>query len=162
MLILTGPPAAGKNTIAFHLARSCARCAVVDVDVVRAMLIQPNRAPWQGEEGRRQHLLGVDLTSQLAAGFADDGCAVIILDLLSPQIAARYRHRLAPFAPQIVQLLPTWDECRRRFLARGPALTDKEFALLYREQVAFTDYHARIDNTTLSVAEVAAQLPAFL
>jgi predicted kinase len=162
MLILTGPPAAGKNTIALHLARTRARCAVIDVDAVRAMLVQPHHAPWQGAEGQRQHFLGVALACQLAAGFVNDGCEVIILDVLSPPIAARYRDLLAPYAPTIAQLLPTQEECHRRFHARGPALTSAEFALLYREQSAFTDYHARIDNTDLSVAEAAAQLQTFL
>ena len=162
MLILTGPPAAGKNTIAYHLARSRARCAVVDVDLVRAMLVQPHHAPWHGAEGQRQQRLGIALACQLAAGFVADGCAIVILDVLSPETTARYHDRLAPFTPTIVQLLPSREECCRRFLARGPALTDDEFALLYREQAAFADYHARIDNTHLSVAEAAAQLHAFL
>jgi hypothetical protein len=162
MLILTGPPAAGKNTIGLHLARSRERCAVVDCDAVRAMLVQPHRAPWQGAEGRRQHRLGAEMACQLAVGFAKASCEVVILDVLSPEIVLFYRQRLAPLAPRVVQLLPSWEECRRRFIARGMVLSDEEFALLYREQADFDGYDARIDSSSLSVAESAAQLQAFL
>ncbi len=58
MLILSGPTAAGKNTVGRVLAQRRRRCAVVDFDAVRAMFVQPHRAPWQGTEGRAQHLLG--------------------------------------------------------------------------------------------------------
>lgn len=162
MLILSGPPAAGKNTIGVMLARQRERCAVIDVDLVRAMIAQPHRAPWQGEEGRRQQRLGVRQTCQLARGFADDGWEVIILDVLSHATLTLYRHDLAPRDFRVVQLLPTWEEGQRRFRARGPVLTDDEFAMVYREQEAFAGYDLRIDNTAVSAEAVVAQLAAAL
>lgn len=158
MLILTGPPAAGKNTVAHCLARLRERCAVVDCDTVRAMLVQPHRAPWDGVEGQRQHLLGIDLTCQLASGFAAAGCEVVILDVLSAESAVRYRAALAEFAPQIIQLLPSWEVCERRFRERAPTLNTDEFAALYRAQAAFSGFHERIDNSTLTPEAVAERL----
>lgn len=160
LLILTGPPAAGKNTIGDLIARQRERCAVIDVDLVRAMFVQPHRAPWQGEEGWRQQRLGVFQTCRLAQGFGDDGWEVIILDVLSPRTLLLFQQYLAPARPRIVQLLPDWDTCLKRFHERGPVLTAEEFAAVYREQESFTGYDLRIDNTTLSPVVVAARLTA--
>lgn len=162
MLILSGPSAAGKNTTGMLLARQRERCAVVDLDLVRAMIVQPHRAPWQGAEGAHQQRLGVQQTCRLALGFADDGWEVIILDVLSSATLALYRAHLAPIQPRIVQLLPTWEECRRRFQARGPVLTEEEFAMVYRDQEAFSEYDLRIDNTNIKPETVTAQLAALL
>lgn len=159
-LLLTGPPAAGKNTIGTLVARRRERGAVLDVDLVRAMIVQPHRAPWQGEEGWRQQRLGVLQACRLARGFIADGCAIVILDVLSPRTLALYRGELAPVRPFVVQLLPDWEVCLRRFRERGPTLTDDEFAMLYHEQANFTEYDLRIDNTALSAASVAAQIAA--
>ncbi len=87
MLILSGPTAAGKNTVGRVLAQRRLRCAVVDFDAVRAMFVQPPRVPWQGAEGRVQHLLGLQLVSGLAAEFAAAGWEVIILDGLTMETA---------------------------------------------------------------------------
>ncbi len=157
-LILTGPPAAGKNTIGGLIAHRRERCAVIDVDLVRAMIVQPHRAPWQGEEGWRQQRLGVLQTCQLAKGFIDDGWEVIILDVVSTRTLPLYRHHLAPARPFVVQLLPDWETCQRRFHERGPALTAEEFATIYREQAAFSDYDRRIDNTLPAPEAVAARI----
>lgn len=158
MLILTGPPASGKNTIGSLLARQRERCAVIDVDVVRAMLVQPHRAPWQGAEGWRQQRLGVLQGCKLAIGFAEDGCEVVLLDVLSDRTLSLYRQLLVPHKFKIVQLLPTWAECNRRFHERGPILTADEFALVYRDQEQFTAFDLCLDNTTLAPVDAAARL----
>ena len=158
ILLLTGPPAAGKNTIGALFARQQARCAVIDVDLVRAMIVQPHRAPWEGEEGARQQRLGVRQACLLAVGFAEDGWEVMLHDALSAETLSLYRHCLAPLTLRVVQLLPDRTECRRRFLARGPVLTDEEFAMIYRQQAAFTDYDLRIDTTRLAPDAVVSQL----
>ncbi len=162
MLILTGPPAAGKNTVGTLLARQRKRCAVIDFDVVRAMFVQPHRAPWQGAEGWRQQRLGVLQACKLATGFAEDGWEVILLDVLSDRTLPLYRQSLVPHQFKIVQLLPTWTECSRRFHERGPVLTADEFALVYREQEQFIAFDLRLDNTMVAPADVASRLATLL
>ncbi len=162
MLILTGPTAAGKSSVGLLLARRRERCAVVDFDAVRAMFVQPHRAPWQGAEGRDQQLLGVRLVCGLAEGFAAALWEVIILDVLSEETARVYRRLLAPFRPKIVQLLPAWPELKRRFDERGPRLTEAELDRVYRQQEGFAGYDLRIDNTTAPADEIAARLADLL
>lgn len=50
-LVLTGGPAVGKSVTARALAGGRVRCAVVDVDDVRQLVISGAAAPWEGEEG---------------------------------------------------------------------------------------------------------------
>lgn len=92
-LLLTGPPGAGKNTVAEVLARKRKLCAVIDVDIVRCMVLQPQHAPWDGEEGRRQVALGVRNTCMLANSFRAEGCDVVILDVIDDETFALYQPR---------------------------------------------------------------------
>ena len=84
MLLLSGPTAAGKNTVAQQIARQRERCAIVDFDAVRAMFVHPHLAPWDGEAGAAQLLLGVEQVCGLAHGFARAGWDVIVLDVVMP------------------------------------------------------------------------------
>lgn len=157
-LILTGPPATGKNTIAAAFAQQQERCAVIDVDLVRAMLAKPHLAPWEGDEGQKQHHLGVEHACLLARSFLAHEYTVIIHDILSNDTAAIYRRELHATAPEIVLLLPTLEEIQRRNTLRPPRLTAEEILLLYSWQETLTDYDHRIDNSTLAPEVVAVQL----
>ena len=156
--ILTGPPAAGKNTIAAAFAKRRSRCAVIDVDLVRWMVVQPHKAPWDGEEGRQQQRLGVQNTCMLATRFVQAGFDVVIVDVVSPETAAIYRWELAQYAPRIVLLLPTLAAIEQRNIARGPRLKHEEITQLYEQQSSLTAYDERIDNTHASADMVAEHL----
>ena len=58
ILILTGPPASGKNSVAPLIARQRARCAIIDVDQVRGMLEPGHAARGDGVVGIRQSRRG--------------------------------------------------------------------------------------------------------
>ena len=47
VLILTGGPAAGKTTCARELAVVRERCAVVDVDDIRQLIVAGHVPPWR-------------------------------------------------------------------------------------------------------------------
>jgi adenylylsulfate kinase-like enzyme len=162
MLILTGPTAAGKNTIGKLLAVRRKRCAVVDFDLVRRMFIQPHQPPWAGEEGKSQQMLGVRQVCKLAKGFAAAGWEVIILDVLSNETAKLYKRLLKNVDFNIVQLLPAFEELKRRFYERGACLTDEELQMIYQEQSEFTGYDLRIDNTAAPPETVAKTITPLL
>lgn len=162
MLFLTGPTAAGKNTIANLLAKRLDRCAVVDFDLVRAMFTQPHRPPWEGEEGAAQHRLGAQLLAQVALGFHQAGWKVILLDVISNNVYPTYESAFRSVPVTIVQLLPSLAETRRRFYDRGPVLTHEEFLWVYDTQVRFNHADLRIDTTSLKAEEVVSRLERFL
>ncbi len=153
VFILTGPPAAGKNTVAMQIAHRLQRCAVIDVDLVRWMVIQPHKAPWDGEEGKRQQLLGVHNTCLLTQSFLAANLTVLILDVLSCETAKLYKTLLVANTPQVILLLQTFEEILKRNRAR-PRLTDEELSLLYEQNKQFNLYDKKIDNTNISAEQL--------
>jgi predicted kinase len=134
VLVLTGPPAVGKSTTARALAEARARCAVVDVDDVRRLVVSGGAAPWDGEEGRRQQHLGVRNACALAGRFVESGIEVVVADVLTPETLAVYRERLPGCL--VVRLTVPLDEAWRRAATRAQWLTDEEFVALYEADAA--------------------------
>lgn len=158
LIILSGSPAAGKNTIAEAYAKQHKKCAVIDVDTVRQMIRQPHKAPWEGKEGKAQQLLGVQNTCVLAKNFLKEGYSVIITDVLMDETAKIYKQELKKFEPHIILLLPTFDEIMRRSKLRTEWLTAEEIKMLYKQQESFTLYDTKIDNTSLAPEEISGKL----
>ena len=158
VVILTGPAGSGKNTIAKSFAANQERCAVIDVDTVRQMLVHPHKAPWDGEEGKRQQILGVKNTCALAKNFSQDGSVVLILDVLPQETLSLYRKELSELNLKVVLLLPTFEEIQKRNKGRMQYITDDEILMLYKSQENLQDYDFKIDNTNLSVEEVVKQI----
>jgi len=157
VLILTGPPGAGKNTIAQELAKRLKQCAIIDVDLVRWMVVQPHRAPLDGREGKRQQMLGVRNACILAASFDENNFTVIILDVLSQVTKREYEIQLKRFKPHVVKLLPTYNETVRRNRGRQPRLRMREIKMLYEQQMRLICPRV-IDNTRLSVRETVEKI----
>ncbi len=163
VLILTGPSAAGKNTVATAFIDLVDRCAVIDVDMVRWMVVKPHVAPWNGEEGLRQHFLGVKNACAIAKNFSEEGFDVLILDVLSDDHARFYKSNLAAAGPKIIRLMPSHEEVLRRNYGRMSAvLKPEEIEFLYEMQVKLTVFDESIDNTEILAAEVARRLLTFL
>ncbi len=158
ILILTGPPAAGKSKIGPIIARQLARGAVIDVDLLRAVIVQPHIAPWRGDAGMAQLRLGAQNACAVARNAVDAGFNVVILDVLTDETAALYHGELYTIPHEIVLLLPTLAAVLHRNQVRGQFLTDDEVELLYGWQQQLTRYDFRIDNTEITAETVAHQL----
>ena len=149
VLLLTGPPAAGKNATAELVARRVDRCAVIDVDLVRRMIVHPRLASWQGEEGARQHRLGAENACAIARNLHDEGFSVVMVDIVTPGALEVYRERLGPCDLRTIQLLPSEAEIAARMLSRPDYLSRGEVSALYDQQSRFTDYDDKLDNTAM-------------
>ncbi len=157
--ILTGPSAAGKNTIGYRYAREfCQQCAVIDGDQVRWMYTQPHVAPWHGDEGLRQHQIGARHGAMLARSFNALGLEVILLDVLWADIPTIYRTELEGLSLRIVRLLPTLEEALRRHHQRPPSISDDELKWTYNHTLALTDYDLTLDTTDMPPELVAKWL----
>lgn len=162
LLLLTGPSAAGKNTVASALAQKLVRCAVIDFDVLRLMMY-PILAPWDGSAGMHQELLAVKHACMLARSLQEDGRDVLILDVLLEEKLDLYRGLLQPAPPVVVMLLPSFEETSRRNQERlrregQRRLTEEEFRRVYEQQAAFTGHDVQIDPTGRQPEEVADDL----
>lgn len=128
-LVLTGGPAAGKSTTAHAIAARRTRCAVIDVDDVRQLVVSGAAAPWEGLEGRAQQRLGVRNACSLSRNFLAMDIEVVIADVLTPETSALYRQELPGCL--IVHLTLGLPEALRRAASRRIWLTDEEFRMLH-------------------------------
>jgi|SRR3989338_4192075 len=158
IIILTGPPGAGKSTISKLYAQQQPKCVRIETDDIRHMVINPHMAPWQGEEGNRQLKLGIRNTCLLTHEFIKEGFEVIIADFLTEYTYPFYRESLRKYNLKIIQLTAEFDVLKKRFTQRGKSVTDEEFKMLYDMQKHFTHFDHLIDNTTLSPEDTINQL----
>jgi adenylate kinase family enzyme len=155
VLLITGPPASGKNTIGETIARRRPHCAAIDVDLIRQM-ITPQRNPWEGEEGRRQQDLAVYNAATLARNFHQAGYDSVISDVVTESSLDQYRKELKDTVIYTVLLLPSEDEISARMLSRPDYLSRGEMSPVYDQQAQFLSYDARLDNTEMSSDEGAS------
>ncbi|HET8987395.1 MAG TPA: hypothetical protein VFN43_02700 [Humibacillus sp.] len=155
VLVLTGPPAVGKSTTGRAVARGRERCAFIDVDDVRQLVVSGGAAPWDGDEGLRQQRLGARNACTLARSFHEAGVEVVVADVLTPETLAICRELLPGCL--VVHLTLPLDDARRRAASRPVWLTDEEFTDLHQTDAA-TDLAAdhRLDVRSLSADEQAA------
>lgn len=158
VLILTGPAAAGKNTVGHIIAQKRVKCAVIDVDTVRHMAIKPHIAPWYGEAGQKQVRLGVKNACALTRNFTNAEFDVIILDVLTEETSRIYRESLKKFNPKIILLLPHLEEIKVRNRSRDYNLQEERLISLHEEQSNFKDYDEKIDNSSVSAEQTAEQI----
>ncbi|MBI2031868.1 MAG: hypothetical protein HYT08_04620 [Candidatus Levybacteria bacterium] len=158
LLILTGPAGAGKNTVSKILSSERKKCAIVDVDTVRHMITKPHRAPWDGEEGQKQVALGIRNACILTKNFIAEGFDVIILDVITDEIARIYKESLSQFNPKIVLLLPTLEETLKRNKSRDFTLEEERVKILHMEQGKLKEFDEKIDSTELTLEETADRI----
>jgi hypothetical protein len=146
-LVLTGGPAVGKSTTSRRIAEARPRCAVIDVDHVRQLVVSGHAAPWQGGEGARQQRLGVTNSCALSRNFLAAGFEVIIADVLTPATAKLYRQELPGCL--IVHLVVSRTEAVRRAATRSVWLTEDEFNALHDADVSHppgSDIRLQVDR----------------
>ena len=156
VLLLTGPPASGKNTIGEQLAKRLDRCAVIDTDAVRRMIVNPHKSAWEGEEGARQLVLGVENACDLARNFDEQGYRVVITDTLTESLLEQYRDELSEFSLWTVLILPTQEEIARRLISRPDYLSRGRVEVAYAQQAQFTGYDEKLDNTELAIGDAVS------
>lgn len=156
VLLLTGPPASGKNTIGEQLGKRLSRCAVIDTDAIRRMVVKPQKFSWEGEEGARQLTLGVDNACALARNFDSENYNVVIADTLTESLLARYREQLSELSIWTVLILPTQEEIARRLISRPDYLSRGQVEVAYAQQAQFTEYDAKLDNTELAIRDAVS------
>lgn len=150
-LVLTGGPAAGKSTTALALATGTPRTAFIDVDDIRQLIKNGGAAPWDGQEGIRQQLLGVRNAAALAQNFLDQDISVTIADVVNEDTVDLYR-RLLPEV-LVLQLALRFEEAQRRARLRKVYLTEDEFRSLHDQQAQLRGVDLVIDVTGLALAD---------
>ena len=155
VVLITGPAASGKNTIAQQLVVRCESGADIDVDLVRWMYRKPHVAPWEGEKGVEQAIIGVEHACSLASSFFEHGLQVFITDVVLSETIDIYKQRLGTYELVIIQLMPRFNVCLERLHERGSAISDKEAGWVYVTQEKLEGVDYGLDNSDMSIDDSA-------
>jgi chloramphenicol 3-O-phosphotransferase len=112
LVILSGPPNAGKSSTAEALCQRYDRMLHIDMSVLRDFLRMGRLRPWDASpEGRRQRELLIASACDMARRFLDAGYGVIIDDVVTDDDLPIYREQLAGCAAAVhfVVLLPALE-----------------------------------------------------
>jgi predicted kinase len=152
VLLIGGPPGAGKSTVAGLLAARRTRCVRLEMDDIRQFVVSGSEAPWRGPEGAAQDSLAVAQAGRLAEHYLSAGFDVVVTDVLLPAAAATWL--AAEHPPLIVWLDVSLAEARHRARTRPVHLTWAEFDHLHRQVEPPAGAHV-VDSAGRSVDDVA-------
>ncbi len=110
LVILSGPPNAGKSSTAAALCERYDRMLHIDVDSLRGFLRMGRLRPWDASpRGRHQRELLIRSACDIAMRFLRAGYGVVIDDVVTPDDLSVYRDALTrSVAPaHFIVILPT-------------------------------------------------------
>jgi chloramphenicol 3-O-phosphotransferase len=167
VLILSGPPAAGKSSVALALAERYDRVAHVQVDVLRHFVtptgyVSPSGPP---EAWQRQQRLATRNACSLAGNFLEQRFAVIVDDVVvtAEELAAYLDGLRGVGAPvHFVRLLPRLEVCIARNRERTEGrLPESRIRTVHAQFVeAGETGGVTIDNSEMTAQEASDRLQA--
>ena len=165
VLILTGPPGAGKSSVALALADRYDRVAHIDVDTLRHFVTPTGyRAP--GKLGfELQRALATRNACSLARNFMAERFAVIIDDVVpGREELDLYLEELGPAGLPVhfVRLLPSREVCKARNAGRREGrMPESRIDVVYGEFEAARDMPGSvIDSSELTLEATVDRLQA--
>ena len=133
LLIITGPPGAGKSTVARAMVERFDRCALVQGDVFFGFVARGYIDPWL-PESHQQNEVVTEATARATAAFARGGFTTVFDGMVGPWFLPTFLHLTEIPRVHYAVLLPGVETCVARVLGR----TEHGF----REEGVTRDMHA--------------------
>jgi dephospho-CoA kinase len=141
LLIVTGPPGAGKSTVARALAARFDRSALVEGDAFFAFVASGAIPPWL-PESHEQNGVVTRAAAVATAEFVTGGYTVVYDGVMGPWFLPTFAEATGLDALDYVVLLPSVERCLERVATRdGHGFTDEPATRHMHRQFA----HAEID-----------------
>ena len=164
VVIVSGPPGAGKSSVCRALCERYDRTVHLETDDVYAWIRMGYMAPWKPGSAR-QNLMVSRAAARAATAFVREGFGVFIDGVIGPAHLPVYLEELrsAGVPVHFVLLLPPLDEIKRRAKGREKQVAGAEemFARVYRmfaDEPRFAG--CTVDSTGLTADQTADRVMA--
>ena len=147
LIVVTGPPGAGKSSVSEELAKRWTPSALVPGDAFFGMIKQGYILPWLPESSRQNTV--IIEAAAAAAGRLCDLCLVVFEGVVGPWFLATFLRATGLASLHYVVLLPPLDVCIERVRNR----VDHGFADLS----ATRDMHQQFAASTLDSRHVITE-----
>lgn len=117
LLVITGPPGAGKSSVARVIADTTVHSVLVDGDAFFGFLASGSIAPWLPESNRQNEIV-TKAAASAAGRFAHGGYATIYDGVLGPWFLPTFAHATGVDRLDYVILLPDVEICVERVRTR--------------------------------------------
>jgi predicted ABC-type ATPase len=143
LLVVTGPPGAGKSTVARALAARFDRSALVEGDAFFAFLARGSIPPWLTESHEQNDV--VTRAAAVATGqFVTGGYTVVYDGVIGPWFLPTFAAATGLQSLHYVVLLPSVERCVERVATRaGHGFTDEAATRHMHDQFARAEIDAR-------------------
>ena len=150
LIVVTGPPGAGKSSVARVLADGFVSSALVPGDDFFGLISRGLIEPWT-PEARQQNEIVIDAAAAAAGRLAAGGYVVVYDGVVAPWSLETFLMSTGLGSLHYVVLLPPQEHCLARVLARaGHGFTDLEATRAMHRQFADAQVGPRHVMTDLS------------